>query len=200
VSALAVALALAAAALFAVAAAAQQRSAAVPDDRGPPLVLTLVRRPLWWVGILADVGGDVAQAAALGLGSLLLVVTGSDPHRRRFPHGGSRVATRCPVPPLRVVLGRHVPRRRQPRAGDDRMTQSQHPPIDPDTVAEIAPGEGAEPGSTYYGGSEIHDDHVGEGAEAAGDSAAGEPAAGESVTTEAGTFEDLPVTADEQIE
>src|SRR3954447_495663 len=74
VSALAVALALAAAALFAVAAAAQQRSAAaVPDDRGPQLVLTLVRRPLWWVGTLADVGGYVAQAAPLGLGSLLLV-------------------------------------------------------------------------------------------------------------------------------
>jgi drug/metabolite transporter (DMT)-like permease len=36
-------------------------------------VLTLVRRPLWWVGTLADVGGYVAQAAALGLGSLLLV-------------------------------------------------------------------------------------------------------------------------------
>src|SRR3954447_6312612 len=74
VSALAVALALAAAALFAVAAAAQQCSAAaVPDDRSSQLVLTLVRRPLWWVGTLADVGGYVAQAAALGLGSLLLV-------------------------------------------------------------------------------------------------------------------------------
>lgn len=73
-SALAVALAVLAAALFAVAAAAQQRSAAtVPDDRGARLVLTLVRRPLWWVGTLADVGGYVAQAAALGLGSLLLV-------------------------------------------------------------------------------------------------------------------------------
>jgi hypothetical protein len=78
------------------------------------------------------------------------------------------------------------------------MTQSQHPPIDPDTVAEIAPGEGPEPGSVEYGGSEIHDDHVGEGAEASGGS--GGPAAGESVTTEAGTFEDLPVTADEQVE
>ena len=44
------------------------------------------------------------------------------------------------------------------------MTQSQHPPTDPDTVAEIAPGEGAEPGSTYYGGSEIHQDGAGESA------------------------------------
>ena len=76
VSALAVALAVLAAALFAVAAAVQQRSAAaVADDRGrgPKLVLTLVRQPLWWVGTLADVGGYAAQAAALGLGSLLLV-------------------------------------------------------------------------------------------------------------------------------
>jgi len=76
VSALAAALAVLAAALFAVAAAVQQRSAAaVADDRGRglKLVLTLVRQPLWWVGSLADVGGYVAQAAALGVGSLLLV-------------------------------------------------------------------------------------------------------------------------------
>jgi hypothetical protein len=72
------------------------------------------------------------------------------------------------------------------------MTQSQHPPTDPDTVAEIAPGEGAEPGSTYYGGSEIHQDGAGESA------AAGDSGTGGSATTEAGTFEDLPVTAEEQ--
>ena len=71
---LAAALAVLAAALFAVAAAVQQRTAAaVPDDRAGGLVLTLVRRPLWWVGTLADTGGYVAQAAGLGLGSLLLV-------------------------------------------------------------------------------------------------------------------------------
>ena len=67
------------------------------------------------------------------------------------------------------------------------MTQSQHP-VDPDTVAEVAPGEGPEPGSVEYGGSEI---------------AAGLPGAGTGggpVTTEAGTFEDLPVTPDEQVE
>ena len=73
------------------------------------------------------------------------------------------------------------------------MTSSQHPPTDPDTVAEIAPGEGAEPGSTYYGGSEIHDDRVGQGPATTGDSGTGG-----SATTEAGTFEDLPVTAEEQ--
>ena len=68
------------------------------------------------------------------------------------------------------------------------MTQSQHPPIDPDSVAEIAPGEGPEPGSVYYGGSEISEDE------------AGGSGPGGSVTTEAGTFEELPVTPDEQIE
>jgi len=73
------------------------------------------------------------------------------------------------------------------------MTQSQHPPIDPDTVAEIAPGEGPEPGSVEYGGSEIHADGAGEGASSAGGSVT--PG---SVTTEAGTFEDLPVIPEEQ--
>ncbi len=63
------------------------------------------------------------------------------------------------------------------------MTQSHNLPLDPDTVAEIAPGEGPEPGSVEYGGSEIHAEGAGSGARARGDS----------VTTEAGTFEDLPV-------
>jgi hypothetical protein len=69
------------------------------------------------------------------------------------------------------------------------MTQSQHPPIDPDTVAEIAPGEGPEAGSVEYGGSEIHADNLRTDAADGGDDA---------VTTEAGTFEELPVSADDQ--
>lgn len=72
------------------------------------------------------------------------------------------------------------------------MTQSQNPPLDPDTVAEIAPGEGPEPGSVEYGGSEIHADDVGTGGGEAPDTGT------HAVTTEAGTFEDLPVTAEEQ--
>jgi hypothetical protein len=72
------------------------------------------------------------------------------------------------------------------------MTQSQNPPLDPDTVAEIAPGQGPEPGSVEYGGSEIHADDV--NTDAGGSSDAGNQA----VTTEAGTFEDLPVIAEEQ--
>jgi hypothetical protein len=70
------------------------------------------------------------------------------------------------------------------------MTQSQRPPIDPDTVAEIAPGEGPEPGSVEYGGSEIHQEGAGSGAPASG--------SGEAVTTEAGTFQDLPVDEDDR--
>ena len=72
---LAAALALLAAVLFAVASAVQQRSAAdVPDtEAGARLVLALARRPRWWAGTLSDTGGFAAQAAALGLGSLLLV-------------------------------------------------------------------------------------------------------------------------------
>ncbi len=76
VAAAAAGLALLAAALFALASAVQQRSAAaVPDGRGGALHLAavLVRSPRWWAGTLADSAGYLAQAAALGLGSLLLV-------------------------------------------------------------------------------------------------------------------------------
>ena len=75
-SGLAAVLALIAAALFAVATVAQQRSAAtVPDAvaHGLGLIKVLMRRRLWWLGVLGDGGGYLAQAAALGVGSLLLV-------------------------------------------------------------------------------------------------------------------------------
>ena len=58
------------------------------------------------------------------------------------------------------------------------MTRSPDP-ADPTTVAETAEG------SVEYGGNEIHADVP----------AAPDPGA---VTTEAGTFEDLPVSPDEQ--
>ena len=35
------------------------------------------------------------------------------------------------------------------------MTASQDRPVDPHLVAEVAPGEGPEPGSVEYGGSQI---------------------------------------------
>lgn len=73
---LAAGLALLAALLFALASAVQQRSAAaVPDEAagGLRLMRVLVRRPSWWVGTLSDVAGYAAQAAALAVGSLVLV-------------------------------------------------------------------------------------------------------------------------------
>jgi hypothetical protein len=76
VSWLAAVLALIAAALLAVATVAQQRVAAsVPDERarGLGLLRVLVRRRMWWYGMLGDVGGYLAQAAALGFGAVLLV-------------------------------------------------------------------------------------------------------------------------------
>jgi drug/metabolite transporter (DMT)-like permease len=76
VTGLAALLAIVAAVLFAVGAVAQQRSAAQVQDehaRGLRLALQLARRPLWWAGTLGDTGGYVAQAAALGVGSLVLV-------------------------------------------------------------------------------------------------------------------------------
>jgi hypothetical protein len=76
VTVLAAALALLAAVLLAIASAAQQRAAAsVPDDGGGGLRLmgVLLRNKLWWTGTLCDAGGFVCQAAALGVGSLLLV-------------------------------------------------------------------------------------------------------------------------------
>jgi hypothetical protein len=76
VTLLAAVLAIIAAMLLAVGTVAQQRSAAtVSDDtaRGLGLIRALVRRPLWWLGLLGDGGGYLVQAAALGVGSLLLV-------------------------------------------------------------------------------------------------------------------------------
>lgn len=73
---LAVALALLAALLLAVGSVAQRRAAAlVPDHeaRGLALLRRLVRSPTWWAGSAGDVGGFAVQAAALGVGSLLLV-------------------------------------------------------------------------------------------------------------------------------
>jgi drug/metabolite transporter (DMT)-like permease len=75
-SVLAAVLALVAALLFAVANVAQQRAASdVPDEsaKGIGLIKRLVRKPLWLAGLGGDTGGYIAQAAALGLGSLLLV-------------------------------------------------------------------------------------------------------------------------------
>ncbi len=68
--------ALVAAVLFALASVLQQRAASEVSDaeaHGTGLIRKLVRRPLWLAGTTTDTLGYVAQAAALGLGSLVLV-------------------------------------------------------------------------------------------------------------------------------
>lgn len=73
---LAAVLALVAALLFALASVVQQRTAAAvaPDGTGGlGLIMVLVRRPSWWLGTLSDLAGYAAQAAALAVGSLVLV-------------------------------------------------------------------------------------------------------------------------------
>ena len=74
--ALAIALALVASVLFAVATALQHRAAvAVPDEhaRGTRLVRQVIRSRQWWIGAVFGGAGYLAHAAALGVGSLLVV-------------------------------------------------------------------------------------------------------------------------------
>jgi drug/metabolite transporter (DMT)-like permease len=73
---LAILLSLLAALLFAAASVLQQRgtsSIADDDALGAGMLAALVRRPVWVLGILADIAGFGVQAAALAVGSLLLV-------------------------------------------------------------------------------------------------------------------------------
>jgi drug/metabolite transporter (DMT)-like permease len=73
---LAVMFALLAALFLAIGIVVRQRATMdVPEDQGVSalMVLTLVRRPLWWAGTASAVAGFVFQALALAYGSLLLV-------------------------------------------------------------------------------------------------------------------------------
>jgi drug/metabolite transporter (DMT)-like permease len=73
---LAIVLSLVAAALFAAASVLQQRgTSTISDDSalGAGMLGSLVRRPVWVAGILADIAGFGVQAWALAVGSLLLV-------------------------------------------------------------------------------------------------------------------------------
>ena len=73
---LAIILSLLAALLFAVASVLQQRgTVGISDDDalGANFITALVHRPIWLLGIAADVAGFGVQAAALAVGSLLLV-------------------------------------------------------------------------------------------------------------------------------
>ncbi len=73
---LAVALSLLAAFLFAAASVLQQKGTVTVSDEqalGAGMLATLASRPVWVAGIGADIAGFGVQAAALGVGSLLLV-------------------------------------------------------------------------------------------------------------------------------
>jgi drug/metabolite transporter (DMT)-like permease len=73
---LAVLFALLAALFLAIGIVVRQRATMdVPEEQGVSalMVLTLIRRPLWWAGTGAAVAGFAFQAIALGYGSLLLV-------------------------------------------------------------------------------------------------------------------------------
>jgi drug/metabolite transporter (DMT)-like permease len=71
-----VALALAAALLFSLGTVLQQQVAATASEeeaRGAGFLIRLARKPRWLAGIAADALGFVAQAAALGLGRIVVV-------------------------------------------------------------------------------------------------------------------------------
>jgi drug/metabolite transporter (DMT)-like permease len=73
---MAIALALVAALLFSLGTVLQQQVAAQASEeeaRGAGFLLRLARRPRWLAGIVADGLGFVAQAAALGLGRIVVV-------------------------------------------------------------------------------------------------------------------------------
>ncbi|MFC8179738.1 DMT family transporter [Rhodococcus sp. NPDC057297] len=71
-----VVLALGAALCIAVGTVVRQRTAAqIPMESNGALgpIGSLVKQPIWWVGTVVGIGGYALQAAALGMGSLLLV-------------------------------------------------------------------------------------------------------------------------------
>ena len=71
-----VVLAALAALLYGAAVAVQHHEAAAVDPAAalrPRLLLDLVRRPLWLIGLVGDIGGFALQTAALAIGSLVVV-------------------------------------------------------------------------------------------------------------------------------
>jgi len=85
---MAIPLALVAALLFSLGTVLQQQMAATASEeeaRGAGFLLRLARRPRWLAGIVADGLGFVAQAAALGLGRIVVV------HSRRGAACSTRV-------------------------------------------------------------------------------------------------------------
>ncbi len=73
---LAVLLALLAGLTYASAAVLQQRVAAEQPPElslSPRLILALIKRPMWLLGTLLDIGAYLLEAAALGVGSVVIV-------------------------------------------------------------------------------------------------------------------------------
>lgn len=70
---IAIGIALLSAVCYAIAAVLQQREAARHDVRGPALILSLLRRPRWWLAITATVSGASLHVVALHFGPLTLV-------------------------------------------------------------------------------------------------------------------------------
>ena len=106
-------LALVAAVMFALGTVIQQREAVeIPDEEAMSagLLLRLARRPVWLAGIAADALGFLAQAAALGIGRVIVVqpvlatsVVFALPLGARL--GGQPVAPRDVVAAITVTAG-----------------------------------------------------------------------------------------------
>jgi hypothetical protein len=76
VSSLSVGLALLAGFLFAIGTVLQQKGAMEESDSDAlkaSFIIRLLRKPVWLTGLVADALGYVAQAAALGVGKLIVV-------------------------------------------------------------------------------------------------------------------------------
>lgn len=70
---IAIGIALVSAVCYAVAAVLQQREAARHDEHGLALILSLLRRPRWWLAITATMSGAALHVVALHFGPLTLV-------------------------------------------------------------------------------------------------------------------------------
>lgn len=70
---IAIGIALLSAVCYAISAVLQQREAARHDERGLALIVSLLRRPRWWLAIVATVSGASLHVMALRFGPLTLV-------------------------------------------------------------------------------------------------------------------------------
>src|SRR3954469_19958005 len=130
---LTLALALGAAVLFAAGTVYQEKVATTASDTeaaSAGFLIRLAKQPVWLLGIAIDAGGVVCQAAALGVGKLVVVQPILAPRgvfaphlapERGLPPPGGAPDPRPAQPPPRARRGarrdrrpRPVPRHRQP--------------------------------------------------------------------------------------